>query len=327
MTLGLTDNLSGVDFTAGFTSPNFNQSNAYFASPSSQQTALTLYPYNSPVTLNAGTLLNGQWQSSFVLPQFSEGGTWTLQFLQVQDTALNELRLSTSQLQTQGFPTNFIVYKPSLDPDGTVGPSGATVTDTVFGTRASLTFPAGEVAGSTTVAIDVLSSPLSVPTPSGFKTNAATFFTNIQLEPEPNFPLPPPGLTLTLPLVAPLSAGMVLDLYRIDPGSGLPIPAQNVAGTNIQGTVDPTGLSATFRGISRLSTAVAYIPLPGTVLGDVNGDGKVNCADVAIVKADFGKKTGQPGYDSRADLNQDGAINILDLTIIARQLPLGMTCL
>jgi general secretion pathway protein D len=323
LTLGLTDNLSGVDFTSGSMSPNFNQTTIEFTSPSGQQTA---YVTANPFTLNAGTPLNGQWQASIVLPQYSEGGTWTLQFFQLQDTALNELRLSAGQLQTEDFPTSFIVYKPSLQPDGSVGPSGGMVEDTVFGTRASLSFPAGELSSTTTVSIDVLSSPLSVPTPAGFSINAATFFTNIQLVPEPSFPLPAPGLTLTLPLMTPLGAGTVLSLYRLDPLTGLPIPAQNVSGANIQGFVDSTGLSATFMGISRLSTAVAYRPLPGTVLGDVNEDGKVNCTDMAIVKADFGEKIGQPGYNSHADVNQDGVINILDLAIVARQLQPGLTC-
>jgi hypothetical protein len=64
------------------------------------------------------------------------------------------------------------------------------------------------------------------------------------------------------------------------------------------------------------------IPVPG----DVNGDGVVNCLDLAIVKASFGKKTGQPGFDPRADVNKDGIVNILDLSIVARQLPAGTTC-
>ena len=64
----------------------------------------------------------------------------------------------------------------------------------------------------------------------------------------------------------------------------------------------------------------------GPLLGDVNGDGVVNCADLAIIKAAFGKKTGQPGFDSRADVNKDGVVNILDLSAEARLMPAGTTC-
>jgi len=62
------------------------------------------------------------------------------------------------------------------------------------------------------------------------------------------------------------------------------------------------------------------------VPGDLNGDGVVNCADLAVVKASFGKKAGQPGFDPRADVNADGIVNILDLSFVAKQLPTGTTC-
>jgi hypothetical protein len=52
----------------------------------------------------------------------------------------------------------------------------------------------------------------------------------------------------------------------------------------------------------------------------------VNCADIAIVKASFGKKTGQPGFDPRADVNGDGIVNVSDLATVSRQLPAGTTC-
>jgi YVTN family beta-propeller protein len=63
-----------------------------------------------------------------------------------------------------------------------------------------------------------------------------------------------------------------------------------------------------------------------TIPGDVNGDGVVNCADISIVKASFGKSIGQVGYDPRADINHDGVVNVLDLATVARQLPTGTTC-
>ena len=70
----------------------------------------------------------------------------------------------------------------------------------------------------------------------------------------------------------------------------------------------------------------ATIPVTITSIGDVNNDGKVDCADMAIVKASFGKKTGQAGFDARADVNGDGIVNVIDLSTVARQLPLGTTC-
>ena len=144
VSLGLTDNLSGVDFTAGslaltpdsnynpcfFTinlgvglgaigcpyfpvfgsnglpldSPNFNVSAIVFTSPSGQQNVV-INTYHNSFTLNSGTLLNGQWEVSTSLPQYSEGGTWTLQYVTVQDSALNTLFLNQAALQALNFPT------------------------------------------------------------------------------------------------------------------------------------------------------------------------------------------------------------------------------
>jgi hypothetical protein len=63
-----------------------------------------------------------------------------------------------------------------------------------------------------------------------------------------------------------------------------------------------------------------------TVSGDVNGDGVVDCADVAIVKASFGKRKGQVGFVASADINSDGVVNIVDLVGVERQLPAGTRC-
>jgi hypothetical protein len=60
--------------------------------------------------------------------------------------------------------------------------------------------------------------------------------------------------------------------------------------------------------------------------GDRNGDGIVNGADLDIVKASFGKKIGQAGFDPRTDVNGDGIVNVLDLSTVARQLPAGSIC-
>jgi triacylglycerol esterase/lipase EstA (alpha/beta hydrolase family) len=60
--------------------------------------------------------------------------------------------------------------------------------------------------------------------------------------------------------------------------------------------------------------------------GDLNGDGIVNCADMAMVKASFGKGTGQVGFDTMADVNKDGVVDIRDLSYVSRLLSIGVKC-
>lgn len=75
-----------------------------------------------------------------------------------------------------------------------------------------------------------------------------------------------------------------------------------------------------------VGTAVNLVISSGPLKGDLNGDGVVNCADLAIVRASFGKRAGQAGFDSRADVNGDGVVNIIDLSTEARLLPAGTVC-
>jgi len=69
--------------------------------------------------------------------------------------------------------------------------------------------------------------------------------------------------------------------------------------------------------------ATTYVP---QMRGDVNGDGKINCADIALVKAAFGTRTGQPGFNPSADVNHDGVVNVLDLAIVSQKLASGTKC-
>jgi hypothetical protein len=71
---------------------------------------------------------------------------------------------------------------------------------------------------------------------------------------------------------------------------------------------------------------VVYGLLNGPVPGDVNGDSVVNCSDIAIVKASFGKTSTQVGFDLRADINPDGVVNVRDLSYISARLPSGTVC-
>lgn len=60
--------------------------------------------------------------------------------------------------------------------------------------------------------------------------------------------------------------------------------------------------------------------------GDINSDGKVDCADLAIIKAAFGTSVGQPGFDARADVNNDGVVNVLDLAYVSQRVTVGVRC-
>jgi subtilisin family serine protease len=58
--------------------------------------------------------------------------------------------------------------------------------------------------------------------------------------------------------------------------------------------------------------------------GDVNGDGAVNILDLSIVSQAFGTFEGEPDYNGNADLNEDGVIDLTDLVIVA--IHFGETC-
>lgn len=89
------------------------------------------------------------------------------------------------------------------------------------------------------------------------------------------------------------------------------------------GKAEP-GSTSTYlvRYTSVTGTSTVVTPLPG----DRNGDGVVNCVDVDIVKASFGKRLGQAGFDPRADANADGVVDVIDLATVAKELPTGTHC-
>ena len=257
-------------------------------------------------------------------PQFSEEGTWKVSIFEVKDAVGNQINYTSAMLQSMGFPNSVVVTKPSLVPDGTVGPGGGTVTDNSFGSRASITFPSGSLSTDTSVSIDVFANPLAVPTPRGF-TIPGTYFVNLSFSPALGSPLPAPGITIVLPLVNPLTPGAHLSLYHIDPVTGTLAPAMNAFLQLVVGTVNADGLSATFLNVVTVSTVAAYLS-NGSLVGDIDGSGTVTCTDVSLLMASFGRRTGQTGFNLYADLNNDGVVDVRDLVLITRQLPAGTIC-
>jgi hypothetical protein len=69
-------------------------------------------------------------------------------------------------------------------------------------------------------------------------------------------------------------------------------------------------------------THLSRIDIPG----DLNGDLVVNCLDALVVRGSFGKRTGQSGFDVRADVNRDGVVDVRDLAFVSQKLPAGTRC-
>lgn len=72
---------------------------------------------------------------------------------------------------------------------------------------------------------------------------------------------------------------------------------------------------------TRVTNYASSIPL-----GDLDADGSVRCADLSIVKAALGKRSGTTGYDLRADLDRNAVVDVRDLSTVARGLPRNVVC-
>ena len=230
-----------------------------FNSPSGAQIAFPSVVSDAPPI--SGVPTNGRWRIPITFRRFSEEGTWKLNGVLLRDRVGNAVFYNPTQLAALGLPTDLIVIRPSLVPDGTISnpAAGGSISDNTFGDRAKVTVPPGILSESTTIAIDILQSPLQVPLPVGF-SGAETYFVNIEFLPAPAFPLAAPGLTLILPLRNYTIPGTAINLFRIDPATGNLVQALNTSGNPVVGSVDASGLTATFLGVSRLSTVVGLLP-------------------------------------------------------------------
>ena len=89
----------------------------------------------------------------------------------------------------------------------------------------------------------------------------------------------------------------------------------NTPGAGLLGSLAPDGWGSLLQFRRAISASLPE---------DLNGDCLVNTTDVMIGAASFGKSSRDQGFDSLADINKDGIVNILDLASIA--LHYGQTC-
>jgi hypothetical protein len=69
------------------------------------------------------------------------------------------------------------------------------------------------------------------------------------------------------------------------------------------------------RGLSNTKTALIEVSL----FADINHDGQVNILDITIVAMSFGSTPSDTNWNSAADLHKDGIISILDVFLVARE--------
>jgi chitinase len=54
------------------------------------------------------------------------------------------------------------------------------------------------------------------------------------------------------------------------------------------------------------------------LIGDVNGDGKIDMKDIARVAKHFGEHVGDPAWDPVCDINGDGKVDMKDISYVAK---------
>jgi hypothetical protein len=131
--------------------------------------------------------------------------------------------------------------------------------------------------------------------------------------------------------VAPVGVDNVRILLSTDGGNTWPHTL--VASTPNDGSASVTlpSLATTAARIKVEAIGNVFFDVSNTnfsirLTGDVNTDGVVDCADLGVIRAAFGKRIGQPGFDARADVVADGVIDARDLASVARRVPQGTVC-
>lgn len=59
---------------------------------------------------------------------------------------------------------------------------------------------------------------------------------------------------------------------------------------------------------------------PAGISEDVNGDGKVDATDLALVAVKYNKKTSDTGFDAKCDINTSGLIDIFDIVMVSKKI-------
>jgi hypothetical protein len=130
---------------------------------------------------------------------------------------------------------------------------------------------------------------------------------------------------VTFQLLLSEATGAVLFQYQtVALGAGNPASQGRQATVgirNTQGVTTQQQIAWSFQApVLGDAMALAFSQAVSRVLGDVDGDGQVTCADATIVRTALNRRPDQP-VDVRADVNNDGRITGLDLATIMKLNP------
>ncbi|WP_235922950.1 M12 family metallo-peptidase [Rugamonas aquatica] len=128
--------------------------------------------------------------------------------------------------------------------------------------------------------------------------------------------------------VAPVNTANVKITLSTDGGNTYPYTlAESTANNGSKAVTLPLVASTTARvkveAVGNVFFDVSNANFTIRLVGDINADGTINCDDYAIVKASLGKRTGQAGFDARADLNKDGVVDARDLSVVSQRIAGG----
>ena len=130
---------------------------------------------------------------------------------------------------------------------------------------------------------------------------------------------------------APIGTANVKISMSVD--GGLTFPYVMAASTPNDGTqkvtvplVNTTTARIKVEAVDNVFFDISNTNLTVVLRADLTGDGLVDCADLAVVKALIGKRVGDPGFDPRADFNSDGVIDVRDLSYVANRATVGVRC-
>jgi hypothetical protein len=271
----------------------------------------------------------------------SVNNTAQAQCVYISSNAQETLNFYDSPRNSQFAAGDYIAFTTQLvgvNGDGSLGPSfyewtwSSTYNQKTGGVTTASSEPAD---GSGTGGVTITSINGVQQTPPTATSNAT-----------PNLLWPPEGEPISVVVTGNAVAGtssLASASYSVADSEGLVQPSGAIslgAGGNYSFSIPliasrPNGAGRTYSirvtvtdGIGNVASSLStvVVPAPPSIPGDLNGDGLVNCADLAIIKAAFGKKVGQVGFDFRADVNGDGVVNILDLSAEAKLMPAGTVC-